>query len=43
MEVQDYLKDEIKRLNRLNDLLEKEVNKGNYLNIATYEVIKKIP
>ena len=26
MEIQDYLKDELKRLNRMNDLLEKKIN-----------------
>lgn len=26
MEIQDYLKDELKRLNRMNDLLEKKMN-----------------
>lgn len=28
MEVNDYLKDELKRLNRMNDLLEKQINQG---------------
>lgn len=36
-----YLKDEMKRLNRMNDLLEKEANKSNYTNLAIYEVIQK--
>lgn len=27
MEIQDYLKDELKRLNRMNDSLEKKINK----------------
>ena len=26
MEIKDYLKDEMKRLNRMNDLLEKKIN-----------------
>lgn len=29
MEVKDYLKDELKRLNRMNDLLEKQINQGS--------------
>jgi len=29
MEVKDYLKDELKRLNRMNDLLEKQANQGS--------------
>lgn len=26
MEIREYLKDELKRLNRMNDLLEKDIN-----------------
>lgn len=29
MKIEDYLLDEMKRLNRLNDKLEKEINTGN--------------
>lgn len=29
MKIQDYLLDEMKRLNRMNDLLEKEINQGS--------------
>lgn len=29
MNIQDYLLDEMKRLNRLNDCLEKKINKEN--------------
>lgn len=29
MEIQDYLKDEMKRLNRMNELLEKKINQSN--------------
>ena len=29
MEVKDYLKDELKRLNRMNNLLEKQINQGS--------------
>lgn len=28
MDLRDYLKDELKRLNRMNDLLEKNINQG---------------
>lgn len=28
MGIQDYLLDELKRLNRMNDLLEKKINQG---------------
>ena len=41
MNITEYLKDEIKRLNRINDLLEKEVNKSTYSNVITYEIIQK--
>lgn len=40
METKDYLKDELKRLNRRNDLLEKEVNKTTSTNLAIEETIK---
>ena len=36
-----YLNDEMKRLNRMNDLLEKEANKSNYTNLAIYEAIQR--
>ena len=41
MNFKDYLKDEMKRLNRMNDLLEKEANKSSYVNLAIYEEIQK--
>lgn len=41
MNITDYLKDEIKRLNRLNDGLEKKINQGNAVNIAN-TIISKI-
>lgn len=41
MEVKDYLKDELKRLNRRNDLLEKQLNSEVYINcLAIEEQIK---
>ena len=39
MNIKDILKDEMKRLNRRNDLLEKTLNTGNS-NIAIEETIK---
>ena len=41
MEIRDYLKDEMKRLNRRNDLLEKEINKSQFTSIAIEEQIQK--
>lgn len=40
MEVRDYLVDELKRLNRMNDLLEKTLNKNNTTNLSIEEQIK---
>ena len=39
MEIEDYLIDELKRLNRRNDIMEKQLNSGN-VNIALEETIK---
>ena len=41
MSITDYLKDEIKRLNRRNDLLEKEANKNQIVNLGIEELIQK--
>lgn len=41
MKIEDYLKDEIKRLNRMNDILEKEINKNDFFNLSAYEEIQK--
>lgn len=41
MEIRDYMLDEMKRLNRLNDYLEKTINKSNILNLAIYQEIQK--
>lgn len=41
MEIRDYMLDEMKRLNRLNDKLEKIVNKSDNLNLAIYQEIQK--
>jgi hypothetical protein len=40
MDTQDYLKDELQRLNRRNDLLEKELN-NSICNLAIEEAIKE--
>lgn len=40
MEVKDYLKDELNRFNRMNDLLEKETNKGTSIRLDIAEQIK---
>lgn len=39
MEIKDYLKDELKRLNRMNDLLEKKINQGNAINNEPEQII----
>lgn len=39
MNITDYLKDEIKRLNRLNDGLEKKINQGNAVNNEPEQII----
>lgn len=39
METRDYLLDELKRLNRRNDLLEKELNQGKVM-LDIDEIIK---
>lgn len=41
METRDYLTDELKRLNRRNDLLEKNLNQNKFANIAIEEQIQK--
>ena len=41
MEVKDYLKDELKRLNRRNDLLEKTLNQSNITSLTVEEQIKR--
>lgn len=39
MEIKDYLKDELKRLNRMNDLLEKQINQGYVSNKEPEQII----
>lgn len=41
MEIRDYLLDEIKRLNRRNDILEKQANKSEFVNLGIEEAIQK--
>ena len=41
MEVKVYMLDELKRLNRRNDILEKEANKSEFLNLSLEEAIQK--
>lgn len=40
MEIKDYLLDEIKRLNRRNDILEKEINQSQFTSLNIEEQIK---
>lgn len=39
MNVNDYLKDELKRLNRMNDLLEKKINQGQAINDEPEQIV----
>lgn len=41
MEIEDYLTDELKRLNRMNDLLEKRINTQTNLCVTERELIIK--
>lgn len=41
MEIREYLKDELKRLNRMNDLLEKDINIGK-LNVEPERIISNV-
>lgn len=41
MKIEEYMLDELKRLNRRNDLLEKKINKNEFLNLALEEEIQK--
>lgn len=42
MEVKDYLLDELKRLNRLNDLLEKNINQEKSVGREQEKIIKNV-
>ena len=39
METRDYFIDELKRLNRMNDLLEKKINKGEAINNEPEQIV----
>lgn len=39
MNINDYLMDELKRLNRLNDKLEKEINTGNVMDNEPEQIV----
>lgn len=42
MEINDYLKDEMKRLNRMNDLLEKKINQEQAVNNEPEQILKNV-
>lgn len=42
MDIQDYLKDEIKRLNRRNDILEKRINQEEENNSEPEQIVKNV-
>lgn len=42
MEIKDYLKDELKRLNRMNDKIEKEINTGRAINNKPEQIVNNV-
>lgn len=42
METRDYLNDELKRLNRMNDCLEKEINTGKAINNEPEQIVNNV-
>lgn len=42
MEIRDYLNDELKRLNRMNDCLEKEINQGKVMNNEPERIVNNV-
>ena len=42
MSITDYLKDELKRLNRMNDLLEKKINQNQAVNNEPEQVVNNV-
>ncbi len=42
MEVKDYLKDELKRLNRMNDLLEKKINQQQTVSNEPEQIVNNV-
>lgn len=42
MDIKDYFKDEIKRLNRMNDLLEKKINQGQAVSNEPEQIVNNV-
>ena len=42
LEVEYYLKDEMKRLNRMNDLSEKKINQGNAMDNEPEQIVNNV-
>ncbi len=42
MDIKDYLKDEMKRLNRINDLLEKKINQKEIPNGEPEQIVNNV-
>lgn len=42
MEIKDCLKDELKRLNRINDLLEKQINQGSIKDSEPEQIVNNV-
>ena len=42
MNIKDYLMDELKRLNRLNDCLEKKINQDNIKSNEPEQIVKNV-
>ncbi len=42
MEVRDYLKDELKRLNRINNLLEEKVKTNTFMNGEPEQIVNNV-
>lgn len=42
MKVEDYLKDEIKRLNRMNDILEKKINTSTLIDNEPEQIVNNV-
>ncbi len=42
MEIKDYLKDELERLNRLNDLFEEKINQGKIICSEPEQIVNNV-
>lgn len=42
MDIEEYLKDELKRLNRRNDLLEKSINSNTIIENEPEQIVKNV-